>query len=558
MNEKKRIVLLLVIAILVYANTLVNGFAMDDELYIFHNPTVTDLSFRGLFAPTKSNNVFRPITFGSLSLNWAVGGVHPFSYHLFNLLLHAVVTLLLFLVLRKLLEGYSRGDLVAWVAALLFAVHPIHTEAVASIMGCSELLAAGFLLGAWLLHLYDRSYLAPAFLLLALLAKESAVVFVPLALAADYAHGKLKPLRRYVGITAVVAGYLILLWKMQGERFGEKAVNFLDNPLAYFPARLRVLNALRIAWKYVGLQIYPGTLSCDYSYNAILMYSNWHRTAPAAIATALVLALWIWALRTQKKEWFLAGAIYLAAFSVTSNVLTPTGTIMGERLAYLPSAGFCLLVALLWIWFEERNRRAAWAVLVIVLVALSARTVVRNRDWHDDFALFTAGERAVPRSAKMHTGMGEQYLIRGQLDEACKELETALRIFPAYPQAIGFLGIAQSQLGNDVEAVSLLRKELSMTGKDNVDYDPVSVTLAAQLMKLKQNDQALKILDEVITRSPENPRAWANRAVIRLQRGEVQAARSDAEMALRLDPNNPQAQNALALLSGPSAPTPQP
>lgn len=558
MNDKKRITLLLVVTVVVYANTLFNGFTMDDDPYILHNPAVTSPSWHGFFVPDQVTNLSRPITFGSFALNWAIGGDHPFGYHLVNVLLNAIVALLLYLVLRKLLENVANGELLAWIAALLFALHPIHTEAVASVVGRSELLAAAFLLGAWLLHLQDQPYLALLCFLLALLSKESAVVFVPLVLAGDYAQGKLRSIRRYASIAVVGGAYLVVLRRIQGGHYGPNGITFLDNPLAHIPASLRILNAFRIAWKYVALQVYPGTLSCDYSYNSILLYGNWHRNAPAVIAALFVLVLWIWAFWTKKKEWFLAGAIYLLAFSVTSNLLTATGTIMAERLAYLPSAGFCLGVALTWIWLEKRQRTTAWAVLGIVLLALAARTVVRNRDWRDNFALFTAGERAEPRSAKMHAGIGEQYLVRGQLDQARQELQTALHIFPDYPQAIGVLGIVEASLGNDEEALHLFKKELAMTPKTDAHYSAIQITLAAQLMKLKQNDDALKILDEAIAKSPDNARAWSNRAATRFQRGEPQAARSDAETALRLDPGNAQAQNVLAVLSGRSALTPQP
>jgi len=152
MSERMRVALLLTVAMLVYGNTLLNSFTMDDFQYIVRNPTVTNLSVSGLFEPNKDSNVFRPVTFATFALNWAVGGAHTVGYHLLNVVLHTAVTLLLYLVLRKLLEARPQGATVAWAAVLLFAVHPIHTEAVASIVGRSEMLAAGFLLAAWLLH----------------------------------------------------------------------------------------------------------------------------------------------------------------------------------------------------------------------------------------------------------------------------------------------------------------------------------------------------------------------------------------------------------------------
>src|ERR1700687_3237242 len=552
MNERLHVALLLAVTMLVYGNTLLNSFTMDDNVYILSNSAVTGPSVRGLFEPDKANHIFRPVTFATFALNWAAGGAQPFGYHLVNLLLHAAVILLLYLVLRMLLEPLPRAATVALAASWLFAVHPIHTEAVASIVGRSELLAAGFLLGAWLLHMQDRPILALVCLVLALLSKESAVAFLPLALAGDYARGKLKPLHRYGWIAGVTVLYGALFWKIQGGLLGGRGISFLDNPLASLPTKWRILNALRVAWKYAGLHVYPVTLSCDYSYNAIPLYANWRNTVPAAVAAAFVLALWIWALWTRRGEWVLAGTIYLAGFAVTANLLVPIGTIMGERLAYLPSAGFCLLVALIWNRLEDHKRRLAWAVFAIFVAALALRTVVRNRDWRDNLTLFSAAVRAVPASAKMHAELGGEYVKRGQLDAALMEFQTALRIDPDFPEAMESYGLAESRTGHDQEARRLLETALSLTGKDNIDYDFRAVNLAAQLMKLGQNDDALKLLNQEIATSPGCARAWSNRAAIRYGRGEVASALADAQIAVRLDPANSQAQNLLILLKEPA------
>jgi protein O-mannosyl-transferase len=554
MSERLRIALLVAVSVLVYGNALPNGFTLDDNMYVSTSPIVTDFSIRGLFHATAYGNVFRPVTFATYALNWALAAARPFGFHLVNVLLHACVTLLLYLVLRKLLESIAQGETVAWVAALLFAVHPLHTEAVASIAGRSELLAMGFLLAAWLLHLADWSILALASFALALLSKESAVAFVPLAIAGDYARAKLKPLYRYVAIAGVAVAYLVLLWKVQGGRFGERSVNFLDNPLAHFPAALRIPNALRIAWKYVWLHVYPATLSSDYSYNAILLYSKWQRDAPAIIAAICVLVLWIWTWRTSRREWFLAGAIYLCAFAVTSNVLVPTGTIMAERLTYLPSAGFCLLVALIWVRWERRKRIVAWAALGIVVLALATRTVARNRDWYDNYSLFSADVHAVPGSAKAHSNLALQYFYRDDVQAASRELQIALRIYPELPDALGYKGLIESRKGNDLEARHWLEKALSMTVPSSPNYDFIAVNLAAVEMKMGENEDALKLLDQEIAMTPLSDRAWSNRAVIWYQRGQMTSAHSDAQRAVQLNPGNAQARNLLVLLKSPLPP----
>jgi tetratricopeptide (TPR) repeat protein len=556
MNERGRIVVLLAVAILVYGNTLVNEFAFDDGIYIFSNPAVTNPSPRTLFEPTKFNNVLRPVTFATLALNWNVGGWHPFGYHLFNLFMHAAVVLLLYLVLRRLLDSVTQGTMISLAAALLFAVHPIHTEAVASIVGRSELLATGFLLAAWLLHLQDRQIPTLLCLALALMSKESAVAFTPLVFAGDYGRGELKPLHRYVWIVGFTVLYLGLFWKLKGGRLGEISISFLDNPLASLPASLRILNAFRIAWKYVGLQVYPVRLSCDYSYNAILLSAKWSHGLLAVGAALLVFALWIWAMRARRNEWCLAGAIYFAGFAPAANLLVPTGTIMGERLAYLPSAGFCVLVALALIRLERHRRTLAWAGFTILMLLLAARTVARNRDWHDNFSLFSTDVRVVPGSAKLHCNLGGEYLRLGQLEAAHTELQTALRIYPDFPEALEFYGLTEARMGRGQEARRSLEKALSSIRTDDINHSFWEVNLAALLIQLGQNDQALILLNQVIADSPDDARAWSNRAVIHYQRGEIAAARADAETALRLVPSNTQAQSVLNSLRTAVAPVP--
>src|ERR1700694_2378595 len=98
MNERLRIGLLLAVVMLVYGNALRNEFTLEDGPYIVNNPQVTDLSVREIFAPTKLTNLFRPVTFATLALNWAVNGARPFGFHLLNLMLHAAVTWLLYLL----------------------------------------------------------------------------------------------------------------------------------------------------------------------------------------------------------------------------------------------------------------------------------------------------------------------------------------------------------------------------------------------------------------------------------------------------------------------------
>jgi protein O-mannosyl-transferase len=537
-------------AVLVYANSLFNGFTMDDELYILRNPQVTEHSARLLFHPNAASNVYRPVTFASWAMNWIAAGYKPFGYHAINLVLHVAAVLLLFFVLRNILEGSANYQVVSFAAALLFAVHPLHTEAVSSVVGRSELLAAGFLLLSWLFHLEDRYLLALLSLALALLSKESAIGLLPLALAGDYAKGQLKSWTRYAGIAAVSVLYLGLLWKMQGGHFGAAGVSVLDNPLVLLPASLRVLNAVRIAWKYAALLLFPATLSCDYSYNQIPLYADArHLLLPVAAAVALLL-LWVWAVLKRKPGYLVAGTIYLAGFAATSNILTRTGTIFGERLAYFPSAGFCLLAALLWAWLAERHRVRALAVLALVVSALAVRAAVRNRDWRDNAALYTAAGNAVPNSAKMRAFRGIIYLGASQFDRARSDLQAALQIDPEYPDAVEAMGLLEARSGDRTAALNWMQKAVALSDRKDIDYDYRAVNLAALDIQIGRLDEAMQLLNHEIAESPNYSRSWSNRAVLRLKLGQIAEARQDARTALALDPGNGQARNVLERPAG--------
>ena len=526
MSERLRMALLLLIPLFVFGNSLPNKFTLDDPAYIAHNPAVTNPSLSNIFEPHRETNVFRPLTFATFALNWAVGGGHESGFHILNVLLNAGVALMLYLVLRKLFEGREGGGSVAWVASLLFAVHPLHVEAVTSIVGRSELLAAGFLFTAWLFHLQDLTPLSLSCFVLALMSKESAVGFIFLILAGDYATGKLKPLRRYAFVASITAVYVLLLWKLQGGRFGYSATDFTSNPLAKLPVALRILNAIRVAWKYIGLQIFPYPLSCDYSYNSIPLYATWRHLAPALVAALAAVALWGWAFVTRRNGWFLAGAIYLAGFVVTANILMPVGTIMGERLVYLPSAGFCVLVALLWFHLKKHQTKLAWPLLVLCIMALSTLAVLRNRDWRDNATLLFTDVKAVPANVRIHDSLVGEYLARGQLDAASAESKLTLRLYPPFPSSLKTLGVAE--------------------------YDFRLVMMAEQLFMDGNKEDALEFLSEAITNSPGFSQAWSDRATIYYQNGQNDAARADAQTALRLDPANMQAQYLIGVLSAPA------
>ena len=560
MRERLLAGLLLAAAVLVYGNTLANQFVLDDELYIVRNAQVVDPTLHDVFSTNPVSNVYRPLFFATLAINWELRGGEPLGYHLINILLHAGVTWLLYLLLQELLGGTPEARTTAFVAALLYAVHPIHTEAVAWAVGRAELLAAGLLFAGWILHLRDRTFGSLACFAGAVLSKESAIVFLPLMLLGDFVTGKWKSRIRYALLTALAAAYVVLLWVAQGRHFGERGgTTIMDNPLVGLPAGWRILNAVRVSWRYVALQFWPAVLSSDYSFNQIPMFRDWRHTLPAALAAVVVVGLWTRSLWKRQAGWILAGGIYFAGFATTANILMTTGTVMAERLAYLPSAGFCLLLALGWQRLEQKKERVAWGLLAVAVLALSVRTVMRNRTWKDDFTLFSTDARAVPNDAKIHANLSAQYLERHQLDLAATEDQTALRIMPDYADALALYAAVEFERGNLQPARQMIERALTLSNRNNLNYDFMDVLYAGILMKAGQSGTALEVLNSEIVASPQYSQAWSTRAELHRERGEFAEGRADARAALANNPQNRQARQIMKWLDAKaSVPSPNP
>jgi tetratricopeptide (TPR) repeat protein len=175
--------------------------------------------------------------------------------------------------------------------------------------------------------------------------------------------------------------------------------------------------------------------------------------------------------------------------------------------------------------------------------------MMRNRNWKDNLTLWSTDARAVPNSAKIHVMLGSAYVDVGQFDAALQEMDSALRIYPDFPEALEAYGLLQSAKGNYQEAGAMLERAFYAVRRGYPNYDGMAVNLAVLYIQTNHIDGALQLLDREIAESPGYARAWASRALAHYKRGETVAARSDAEMALRLDSTNQDTQNLLQLLS---------
>ena len=575
-------------AAVVYLGTLGNLPVLDDGWAIFDNPLVRSLAnlariFRepyGVGGPSTVGGVYRPVTTLTHALNYAVGGRAVVGYHAVNLALHVLCSLLVLALARRVVAATApaRAGAAALAAGLLFAVHPVHVEAVAALTGRAELLAALAVLSA--LHLAGtrergawRFPAALAAVVLGVLSKENAAVaallFALVALAAPAAAGlRARPGladregRRALGTLlalsaamAAAAGVYVL------ARPGKGA---LGSPVVaqWFAGRPRSVVAgtmSRAFLEYLRLLVFPHPLGVDFYYSSRIPFTD-ALTAPAlwsALVWGTVLLTGLLSLRRAPVR--ALGILWVFAALLPVSNLVPTGVLMAERLLYLPSVGFCL-----WaghgaaVLQEEVARRwpgratpgrASTALFLVALAALSAKTVLRGVEWRDARTLWEAELRLAPLDPVVNNNLAVEYLTRGEVEKARQRLEVTLRVAPSYWRAHVNMGILQQKTGEPERAMRSFRMA------QLIDPSAPSPLFFAGLALADEGrlEEAVASLARAERLAPEDARTRLYRGRWLARLGRTGEARAELERAVALDPADRSAREELEKVRRPGA-----
>ena len=520
-------VLLAAIAVLPYANSLTADFTFDDLTVIRNNPAVQREPAQRLW-----NNVYlpgflyRPLTMLTYAANARLS-TGPFYYHVVNVALHASVTVASYGLARQLLAS----EAIAFAAAVLFAVHPCHTEAVTSIVGRAELLAAFFVVASLLA--FCRALKAEGALRVfwwaislgamgaGLLAKESAFTTIALIPVLHWHRLRQAAIRQRVRVTlpylAVGLAYLGLRLAVVGSMGLPTPPVALDNPLAHVAPTVRIATALVVLAQYASLFAIPLQLSADYSFNAIpLVLSPFDSRLLLAMVVLGCGAAVVMAGCRRVPGLATSAWLGIVPLALTANLLFPIGTIKAERLLYLPSLGGCLLVAMLSARALRDRRRAYNALLLIVVMSFAGRTWARNYDWQDNLALFKATVATSPGSAKAHYNAAVALQQHRRLDEALAHYRRALEIYPKYAGAALGIGRVYALRGDDDRALSWYEEALRS------DWRLADVHLEIGLIHEKQRayTRAEAAFREGLANDPRNPVLRVNLSAVRLAQGD--------------------------------------
>ena len=564
------------VAILAYANALNNGWAFDDDQVIARNDAVHDLArIPDLFTskywaivPT-GQALYRPVAMTSYAVGWTVWGGEPWGFHLVNVLLHGAVTVLVLLVLLRLGRPFGAGKGAAVAGALLFALHPVHVEAVANVVGRAELLAALFSLVVVYAYLrrdwrpWRRAVVAGAAWLLALGSKEIALALPGVLLLLEAARPPSPPLpqspsrggaegkeipsqgwvarlgsewRGAVSLAAALALFLALRRHALGE--------FLGNDVAPYFVELstweRVLTAVRLWPEYVRLMVFPLDLVADYSPAVILPVHEVGLMVVLGLALGLVaLAVGVVAWRRQRLF-----ALGLAWFAITvfpvSNLVVAVGITLAERTLYLPSVGVSLIAVGLVAEvrrrpdLSRRARRALAVAGVVVLGLFAARTWTRTPVWRSTGTVLNSLVRNHPESFRAQWAIAGLRWRQGRLEEAIRYYERAQEIVGApWFQLLVDHGLALTELDRLHDAVPLFRRAVETIPEHRDGHRFLTNTL----LRLQRYREARDAARNGLRFFPDDPRLLDALAFAASGLGDWDAARRARQRHLEADPD---------------------
>lgn len=607
--------ILFVVSFGLYAMSLNYGYVLDDVLVLSEN-TFVQKGFAGLgdifanegftgFLGEQQDLVaggrYRPLSLALFAIEGELFGFAPRIGHLFNVLWYAALILLIYRVLSIMIPNTKNTWWLSlpFIATLLYATHPIHSEAVANIKGRDEILT--FFLSLLTLYASFRYVssmkVLPLMLsgfcfLLALLAKENAITFLAVIPISLYLFTKARAghiIRALLPLGVATIIYAIIRYQALGFLVdsGAEVTGLMNDPFRDMNGSQKYATIFHTLLKYIQLQIFPHPLTHDY-YPYQVPITEW--TDPRAFLSLLIhLALGIWTvIRLRKRGDVLSYAIlfYLITLSITSNIVFTIGTFMNERFIFMPSLGFTLLLA--WVlvqWLPSKVRflgERRWITGILVLGILGGygfKTIDRLPAWESGYTLNVEAAKISVNSARANNFRGYDLYLEATeqsdrqrkmelLGEAEVYIDKALSIHPTYPDAMrvkaGILG-GRFTIDNDIDVlldgfrrllvvrhlpyIDSFMEYLNRRGSQPALIDFYhEVSMDVFLAQQRNAGLAYKYLQYGYSLAPNDVRILEDLCVVAYSLGRMNEARRYGRAALAIDPNRPTAKRYMELI----------
>lgn len=534
MDEKiKKLIPYIVLASLtlsVYLFTLPYSFTYDDHHYIEEsryikswNGLTAILNDSGAAVSPEELDLTRPLMPVSLAIDYSLWGLNPAGFRLTNILLHALNSVLVYILASSLLT--NRWSCL--MSALIFAVHPIHVEPVVGITFREDLLVTFFYLSALLLYIKFAVDSKPlyylfslSFFILALLSKEMAVTFPLVVLIYNFIlkrdAGK-KSLLLQIPYWSVLPFYLLFLYSIY-SKLPLPGSGAGDGPVF-------ILSSLKMIATYAGLLLFPFGLHVDYDFHAALF-------DPAMLTGIILILAAAWYLIKGKDRVI---SFCIAFFFVTlipvMNII-PTFRLVADRFLYLPSVAFSLLAGILLMQLGQRDRfRLVISAALILLLGVVA--VKRGTVWENDLTLWSDVMKKSPGSVRAYAAVGAYYLKEGKDDEAMAMFQKTISLRPDYDKGYYNLGVLYLRKGYDAAAISNLSRAVEL----NPDYGKAYFQLGLAYAQGGQYDKAIQAYEKAIKFMPDSAVLQNNLGNAYSANGDYSRAFAAYETAISLDTN---------------------
>jgi tetratricopeptide (TPR) repeat protein len=483
--------LVLAATFVVYSGTLNFQFVFDDMGQVVDNQLIREARFVphyfqlhvwGQVAPNLKGNYYRPIFVLWLFLNYQLFGLNPMWWHLTTVLMHLGATAMVFFFTRKLLRD---GD-PALLAAALFGLHPVHIEAAAWVSGVTESLHAVLFLGTLLGYMRARERRSPAWLaaslalyVVTMLSKETALVLPAFVLLYEWLYrpgqaATTPPLgQRLRSALLFVSPYVLLSLLYIALRI--HVLQGFSHPLTQVSFWVDLLTFPSLLWFYVRLLVYPTGLSVLYETPYVTGFDLRYFLLPTLGVAAIACGLWCWWRRTRRQEVAFASLLLIIPLLPLFNLsIFQPGDIAHDRYLYLPSIGFCILVALAIQAVPAGGRRLfgapalRGALTSSLLLLYAVGVVVQDVPWADNLLLYYHAVAHAPNNSIVRMNLANEALKRGMVDQAIVIYQQVLQRDPNYWLCLYNLGYAYYRIGRYQDAERVLSR-VTLLNQDDAD-----------------------------------------------------------------------------------------
>ena len=530
------------VCFVVYGQSLENSFVrFDDGALIFENPMTRGITMENVAEAFTSYDpeLYIPLTFLSYQIDYELGGIDPFVYHLHRLLLHSLNAILIAWIAFLL----SSSGRVGMIAGIFWAIHPLNTEAVAWASALKDVQSTTFFLGSLIAYLYYRStgngityWLSIMLFALGLLSKVMVVTLPVVLLLLDWRNGR-----------AWSARVVLEKWPYFGlaALFGVIAVVGKTEIIASMTVVETALMAAKSTVFYLQKLVLPANLSVLYPYDEYVTIASPDFFLPI-IGVLLIAGAAVYA-RTFTRDIPFAVAFYLITLIPTFSNFSKAGAVFvaSDRYAYIPSIGFFFLFAV----FVERllslpgrrshMRSRAYAIgsaLTVALLLLSWLAHAQSTLWHDTESLFANVLRQYPTSFIARNNLGNMYLRQQRWDDAIREFEQGLR----YKQNVTLYNNLARAYGKKRlvgKAEEYFNESLVLEPKNHETYGE----FAKMYGENGRIDEALATYEKAIDMHPGYAVAYLNRGSLLVNIDRIDEGVADLEKVIELDPDIPQA-----------------